>query len=139
MLVLNAGPAALSVPSYICNKLGNVTIADTHPSVILRVDCCPPHRLNNPTLNPSPDPAALIGPGRNASRPLIGGEAEQQAAGWTVRPPTEATWNNNRGSAPSRRLEQRAPERLTPHGRRSSPRIWASKHGLWASTVSCHL
>ncbi|KAG8007819.1 hypothetical protein GBF38_013514, partial [Nibea albiflora] len=46
------------------------------------------HRLNNPTLDPSPDPAVLIGPGLSGSRALIGGMAEQQAAGWTVRPST---------------------------------------------------
>lgn len=131
--------------SVILEKLGNVTIADSHPSVILWADCCPPHRLNNPTLNPSPEPAALIGPGPSASRPLIGGEAEQQAAGWTVHPPTEATWNNNRGLAALCRLEQSSTEPLTPgvaegllRGRRSSAPhptqyIWAHvaiKHGL---------
>lgn len=80
-----------SVTLDIGKKLGNVTITTTHPSGTLGADCCSPHRLNNPTLNPSPDPAALIGPGLRGSRHLIGGAAEQQAAGWSVRPPTEAT------------------------------------------------
>lgn len=76
-------------------KLGNVTIANIHPSGTLSLSpslgCCPPphtHRLNNPTLDPSPDPAVLIGPGLSGSRAPIGGVAEQQAAGWTVRPST---------------------------------------------------
>lgn len=81
-------------------KLGNVTIADIrpyihlssiHPSGILgaaAAACCPPRRLNNPTLDPSPDPAALIGLGFRGSRLLIGGAAEQQAAEWTVHPST---------------------------------------------------
>lgn len=69
-------------------KLCNVTIANMHPSGTLRASCCPPHRLNNPTLDPSPDPAALIGLDVSGSRALIGGTAEQQAAGWTVRPST---------------------------------------------------
>lgn len=68
-------------------KLGNVTIANIHPSGTLRAGCCP-HRLNNPTLDPSPDPAALIGLELSGSRAPIGGMAEQQAAGWTVRPST---------------------------------------------------
>lgn len=68
-------------------KLGNITITTTYPSGTLGADCCSPHRLNNPTLNPSPDPAALIGPGLSGSWPLIGGAAEQQAAGWSISPP----------------------------------------------------
>lgn len=68
-------------------KLGNITITTTYPSGTLGADCCSPHRLNNPTLNPSPDPAALIGLGLSGSWPLIGGAAEQQAAGWSISPP----------------------------------------------------